>query len=44
VNETEKHEYEALFVRQLEKDRINKGVSRREMSLSLGQTAGISPS
>lgn len=40
MNENEKHEYEALFVRQLEKYRINKGVSQREMSLSLGQTAG----
>lgn len=40
MHEDDKHEYEALFIRQLEKLRINKGVSQREMSLSLGQSAG----
>lgn len=40
MNEDDKHEYEALFIRQLEKFRIDKGVSQREMSLSLGQSAG----
>lgn len=36
----DKHEYEALFIRQLEKFLQNKGVSQREMSLSLGQSEG----
>jgi len=36
----DKHEYEALFIRQLEKFRLKKEVSQREMSLSLGQSAG----
>jgi len=40
MNEDDKHEYEALLTRQLEKLRLNKGVSQREMSLSLGQSAG----
>lgn len=40
MNEDDKHEYEALLIRQLEKLRINKGVSQREMSLSLGQSPG----
>ena len=34
------HEYEDLFIRQLEKLRQQKGVSQREMSLALGQTEG----
>ena len=34
------HEYQELFTRQLEKLRQQKGVSQREMSLSLGQAAG----
>mgnify|MGYP000009542458 CR=1 FL=1 len=38
--ENEKHEYEALFVRQLEKYRQQKDVSMREMSLSIGQSPG----
>lgn len=38
--ENEKHEYEALFIRQLEKFRQRKYVSMREMSLSLGQSPG----
>ena len=38
--ENEKHEYEALFIRQLEKYRQMKNVSMREMSLSLGQSPG----
>lgn len=40
MNQDDKHEYEALFIRQLEKFRISKGVSQREMSLSLGQSEG----
>lgn len=36
----EYHEYQELFTRQLEKYRLEKGVSQREMSLSLGQTPG----
>jgi transcriptional regulator with XRE-family HTH domain len=36
----DKHEYEALLIRQLEKFLQSKGVSQREMSLSLGQSEG----
>lgn len=34
------HEYESLFINQLEKLRQQKGVSQREMSLAIGQTEG----
>ena len=37
----ESHEYQELFVRQLEKFRLQKGVSQRDMSLSLGQSEGF---
>lgn len=38
--DNEKHEYEALFIKQLEKFRQQKDVSMREMSLSMGQSPG----
>lgn len=38
--ENEKHEYEILFIKQLEKFRQKKNVSMREMSLSIGQSPG----
>lgn len=38
--ENEKHEYETLFIKQLEKFRQKKNVSMREMSLSIGQSPG----
>lgn len=34
------HEYQELLVRQLEKYRLQKGVSQRDMSLTLGQSEG----
>ena len=37
----ESHEYQELFVSQLEKFRLHKGVSQRDMSLSLGQSEGF---
>lgn len=40
MNQEDTHEYQELFTRQLEKFRLQKGVSQREMSLSLGQAAG----
>ncbi len=40
MKEDDRHEYESLLIRQLEKFRAAKGVSQREMSLSLGQSAG----
>ncbi len=40
MEQNDKHEYEALFLRQLEKFIKSKGVSLREMSLSLGQSEG----
>jgi transcriptional regulator with XRE-family HTH domain len=39
-HEDDKHEYEALLIRQLEKFLQSKGVSQRGMSLDLGQSAG----
>ena len=36
----ESHEYRELLVRQLEKFRLQKGVSQRDMSLSIGQSEG----
>lgn len=36
----DRHNYEKLFIRQLDKYREKKGVSQREMSLALGQTSG----
>lgn len=40
MSQDDRHEYEELFVRQLEKFRINKDVSQRAMSLDIGQSAG----
>ena len=37
----ESHEYQELFVSQLEKFRLQKGVSQRDMSLSPGQSEGF---